>query len=763
MIPLQQLEQAWLMIDRSFHLSVDELRESGESSGSNRFDREPLVVLNFRDNYSRDPQQVLDYVRFFLTSAAGGVIVSELPLPSPLTVRFAEHFYTNLLKGSRSLGEVLAETKSNLINKGDLFAMFYAPFFDPRTKLGLPERGPTLMRPIPKNQNAPIVIVTTTKVETQAVLEIIGNNRKETRITKGMPPYYKLSPLSETPVYLVQSEMGSGTPGGSLSTVSQAIREWNPQAVIMCGIAFGLRPNSQKLGDILISKHIRCYEPQKIDVNQGVIPRGDRVTCSIELLRKFRAGDNDWKGASTHFGLILSGEKLVNDSSFREQLLQIEPEAIGGEMEGAGLYTAAYEAKVDWILVKAICDWADGNKNDTAQILAARNAAEFVLHVLRLGGWDSLTSRLGSPVTTEVMKGNEGESVAHETYVDFTLHIGLDGRARAESDEGERGATISLDIPTEVALVVKRIEQGETAAGLLKTFGKRLYEIIFPEAIDMHLNQTEAVARSQKRKLRIRLKIEPETLAQLPWEFLYRAERGHFLAINPDTVLSHYLDLSLPPGYVRRRSGPLHLLAIIADPTDQTRLPPDEWEAIIKTALAEPINSGQMTLEIVKRATRKEIRNALLRQKPDIIQFVGHGIYQDGTGYLALVNEKTGKTWLVDDERFANLYLGHSDHLGLISLATCESAKSDNPQGFLGIAPKLVERGVPAVLAMRYQVRIDTAKVFLEDFYSAIAARKPVDWATQSARNAITQEFGSDNREFATPVLFMRAKDGNIF
>ena len=60
-------------------------------------------------------------------------------------------------------------------------------------------------------------------------------------------------------------------------------------------------------------------------------------------------------------------------------------------------------------------------------------------------------------------------------------------------------------------------------------------------------------------------------------------------------------------------------------------------------------------------------------------------------------------------------------------------------------------------------VRIKTAKVFLEDFYTSVAAHKPIDWATQMARNAISQEFDLDNREFATPVLYMRAKDGNVF
>ncbi len=104
---------------------------------------------------------------------------------------------------------------------------------------------------------------------------------------------------------------------------------------------------------------------------------GDRTTASERLLNRFRNDDNYWQGkAQTHFGLVLSGEKLVNDPGFRDSLLEEEPEAIGGEMEGAGLYAATREAKVDWILVKAICDWADGHKNDNAQTSAARNAAQ---------------------------------------------------------------------------------------------------------------------------------------------------------------------------------------------------------------------------------------------------------------------------------------------------------------------------------------------------------------------------------------------------
>ena len=241
----------------------------------------------------------------------------------------------------------------------------------------------------PVSQADSILIATVTKVEAQAVLETFAQS--EGRALKRRPiennTYYDLGIIGGVPVFMVQSEMGIATPGGALLTIRQAIQDLRPQAVIMCGLAFGLRPDKQELGDILVAKQLKYYEPQKIDPVHGQISRGDRAASAERLLNRFRSGDNDWQGAPTHFGLILSGEKLVNVSGFRDSLLKAEPEAIGGEMEGAGLYAAARNAKVDWILVKAVCDWADGNKNDDAQPRAARNAAEFVLHVLQLGGW----------------------------------------------------------------------------------------------------------------------------------------------------------------------------------------------------------------------------------------------------------------------------------------------------------------------------------------------------------------------------------------
>ena len=72
----------------------------------------------------------------------------------------------------------------------------------------------------------------------------------------------------------------------------------------------------------------------------------------------------------------------------------MEPEAIGGEREGAGLYAVSYKGKVDWILVKAICDWGDGTKQKHHQGFAAAAAVDLLAHVLnQVGALDALSNR----------------------------------------------------------------------------------------------------------------------------------------------------------------------------------------------------------------------------------------------------------------------------------------------------------------------------------------------------------------------------------
>jgi tetratricopeptide (TPR) repeat protein/nucleoside phosphorylase len=234
-----------------------------------------------------------------------------------------------------------------------------------------------------------VLLVTATSVEARAVLTSFSRT-SETQLERqfiGNKTYYPLGTIGGANIYMVQTEMGTGTPGGALLTVRKGIQDLSAVAVIMVGIAFGTRSDKHKLCDILVSKQIQQYEPQRVTPD-GPIPLGDKVSASPHLLDKFRSGLLDWNQDEmpVHFGLILSGEKLVDDLEFRRQLVAREPKAIGGEMEGAGLYVAAQDAEVHWILVKAICDWADGEKDDKHQHKAAENAAAFTRHVIQQGG-----------------------------------------------------------------------------------------------------------------------------------------------------------------------------------------------------------------------------------------------------------------------------------------------------------------------------------------------------------------------------------------
>jgi nucleoside phosphorylase len=252
-------------------------------------------------------------------------------------------------------------------------------------------RDQFIARPVAR---ADVLLVTVTEVEKHAVLELFPH---ATRLHHSSQTYYDLGLVRDARVYLVQQpNMGSGDAGGSTLTIFKGIQALTPATVIMPGIAFGFEPEKFAIGDILISEQIQMYEHQRVSSNAQNQPiflsRGARPTVSPRLLSRFKSNAQGWSEQQVAFGIILSGDKLVDNVIYRDQIRSFAPEALGGEMEGGGLFAASQDHthKVDWILVKAISDWGDGDKGvdkKPNQLRAARSAAQFVLHVLHQGGF----------------------------------------------------------------------------------------------------------------------------------------------------------------------------------------------------------------------------------------------------------------------------------------------------------------------------------------------------------------------------------------
>jgi nucleoside phosphorylase len=245
-----------------------------------------------------------------------------------------------------------------------------------------------------KKAHADILLVTATEAESKAVLRAFGVDWDHGQPNRGQY-YCELGKINGERIAVTQCEPGAVALGASLQTIAKALEPVPPKAVIMVGIAFGMNEEKQKVGQILVAKHLQLYEIVRIgtddDGGARIVPRGDKPHASLPLLRLFRVAALSWKGANHTFGTVLTGEKLVDNLDFRSQLQALYPGAIGGEMEGAGLYAACAERKVNWILVKAICDFADGNKaqdKEQRQALAASNAVAFVLHALKFSQED---------------------------------------------------------------------------------------------------------------------------------------------------------------------------------------------------------------------------------------------------------------------------------------------------------------------------------------------------------------------------------------
>lgn len=251
---------------------------------------------------------------------------------------------------------------------------------------------------------ATVLIMVATITERDAIVAAVKavNGRTPRRRFLDTHVVFDLGPVSRAQVVLAQSGQGAVDPGGAAITAAALISRLDPDYLILAGICYGLREEQQSMGDIVVSRQLRAIDHRKVtEPEPGQPPvtllRGDFVSSSQSLYQRFQASTFDWSGCRVHFGTMLSSSTLVNSRRLRQELLALDPEAMGGEMEGAGVYAAAAPRKVDWIVVKAISDWGY-HKDDAAQPDAAGNAAEFIVHALNDGAMDepALTAREGA-------------------------------------------------------------------------------------------------------------------------------------------------------------------------------------------------------------------------------------------------------------------------------------------------------------------------------------------------------------------------------
>ncbi|HTG33281.1 MAG TPA: CHAT domain-containing protein [Thermoanaerobaculia bacterium] len=261
-------------------------------------------------------------------------------------------------------------------------------------------------------------------------------------------------------------------------------------------------------------------------------------------------------------------------------------------------------------------------------------------------------------------------------------------------------------------------------------------------------------------RIRLRLNDVPQ-LAGLPWEYLYDAEGRGFLALSGRTPVVRYLELSEGLGTLLVEP-PLRILAVISTPKGYRELAEadEEWRRL-GAALEPLLRRGLIEVERLERPTPEALEARLRSGQPvHVLHFVGHGGFSELRGEGVLVFEdEAGNGVPMGGPTLAYLLQDHPS-LRLAVLNACNGAHASRENTFAGTAQVLVQRGVPAVIAMQSEVMDETACGFAEKFYQGLAAGLPVDACVGEVRRALAAEH---NPEWGTPVLYLRATDGRLF
>ena len=311
--------------------------------------------------------------------------------------------------------------------------------------------------------------------------------------------------------------------------------------------------------------------------------------------------------------------------------------------------------------------------------------------------------------------------------------------------------------------------QGEE---LLAEIGSRL----FSELIREQVRDLWAQARADLDdggQLRLRLILHPPAVAALPWETLHDPLRNQSFAADTNISLVRTQNLV---SYVARpraleAAPPLNVLLVTVDsgiPDAHTQHRPDQSGP--DPELAAHIESEQIRSAIKKlpsdlvsldhldgRVTVQQIQEQLAATSPDILHFVGHG------------NEEGLLLWADDGPALVSAatlrtVLQQAESVKLVFLNACLAGQVDSTRPFAGIAHQLLQSGLPAVIAMRYEIMDRSAVHFAAGVYQALVTgqgRGHIDAAVSTARNSLF--INDPNRvDYATPILWLNSDDGRI-
>ena len=259
--------------------------------------------------------------------------------------------------------------------------------------------------------------------------------------------------------------------------------------------------------------------------------------------------------------------------------------------------------------------------------------------------------------------------------------------------------------------------------------------------------------------LRLRLVLHPPAVAALPWEALYDPDRNQAFAANGRTPVVRVENLYryLGPPRPLQITWPLRvLLAAPEDPLNEI-----DFDAEIEgvTQALEHYGSDRIEVSVINgRFSIIDLRREIDAHQPDLLHIISHG---DPQGIALWRKDQP----VMVTSASLRATLERTPSVKLVFLNACLAGVSSDTRRFRNVAAQLLQAGLPAVIAMQYEIRDDAAIEFAQFLYEELISGScpgSIDAAVALARTSL-YSLNPGDFSYGTPVLWLNADSGIVF
>ncbi|XP_044183567.1 uncharacterized protein LOC122964135 isoform X1 [Acropora millepora] len=209
-----------------------------------------------------------------------------------------------------------------------------------------------------------ILLLTTESIDFLSCFSLLDRPFKSYKVEIGHVYFGGMGDASDQEklkIALMNCPKGSMTPGGSSTAVLNAVKVLRPKAAFSVGTCISLGLEKVRMGDVVISSKLTA--------------EGFRTPVSPLLGSLIQDAPYGWVAplenpdeleVKVHCdGDILS--QSLREKCRCDNVCEQYPEAVAIETEGKAVYAAAYDANIEWVIVKGVASYVNQSQSGTSE------------------------------------------------------------------------------------------------------------------------------------------------------------------------------------------------------------------------------------------------------------------------------------------------------------------------------------------------------------------------------------------------------------